>query len=332
MKRSNSLLLLLLVALVGCALNPTPSPVPTPGQRSGTLRVEVPASVYIPDLPWLIACDALREMGYTLETMDLQVTDLHVAALDKGDMDLSWLNTQAAYTAVSKGAKIVEILDRSSNLNLIVTKTSIATCADLQGKSIAVPGVTSPSALMMNAYVERTCPGTVPELLVVSGKRNRNAALLTGAVDGVIEEVDGLIQLQRERPGEFHAICYYAREFPEVMIYTAVVRRAFAEQNPQAVRDIIQTTMVARRSLRDQEALEEAIVRYLEYTPEQAKESAKVYLEFGTWDYEGAYDLAKVQATLRFMQRAGAVPDSLEASDVADLSYYQAALAELDGR
>ena len=322
------------------AATPVPTAVPPPTQapseptppRTGRMRVEMQTSPYVHDLPWIIACETLEDMGYTLERIDLEQTELFIAALDKGDLDMAWLNTQATYTAIGQGAKIVEFMDRSANLNLVVTKASIATCADLHNRTIAVPGLTSPSVTLLTTYIARTCPGTEPQFALISGKRNRSAALLTGNVDGITDELDGMLQLELERPGEFHALITLASEFPDVLLNVGVVRRGFAEENPQAMRDMAQAIMLGRRRLRDQEALSQAMVHYLEYPRERADAAAAAYLALGCFDYEGRYNLERVQSTLSLMQSSGTVAASLKASDVADLSYYQAALAELDGR
>jgi ABC-type nitrate/sulfonate/bicarbonate transport system substrate-binding protein len=244
-------------------------------------------------------------------------------------MDLAWENTQVVYASIGKGAQIVEIMDRSANANLLLTKASLETCSDLDGKSIAVPGVTSPGTLILRAYVEDTCPGASPQLAVVSGSRNRYAALLGGTVDGAIQQLDTLLKAERERPGEFHALVRYVDYVPEIQMNTCVAGRLFVEQHPQAIRDIIQAVMVGRRSVQDEASLEEAIIHYLEYEPEDARRSAEAYVALGTWDFRGEYSMENVQATLEFLQAGGVVDAGLEANDIADLSHYQDALAEL---
>jgi ABC-type nitrate/sulfonate/bicarbonate transport system substrate-binding protein len=296
--------------------------------KRGTIRFEVPADADVADVPWLMAIDLLRDQGYTVETVSLS-SDLSAGAMAQGDLDIATLSNQRGWAAIGKGAPLVTVMDKSANTFMIIAPKDIRTCADLDGKPVAVNGVTTVGSALFNAYLEKNCPGAKPEILVVKGGSNRTAALLTGEVDAAMQDVDDLIKLERDRPGEFHPLVVFAEEFPGVQINSQVVRRDFAEQHPEMVKDAIHALFTARRSLQAPQVLREAIINYLGLEPDKAQEMADTYLARKIWDVSGAYTLETVQATLDFLQEHGDLPPELEAEDVADLSYYDAVLDEI---
>jgi NitT/TauT family transport system substrate-binding protein len=330
----NSLLTLILLSMLIAACNPALPTVqdPSSGDRSGTMRVEVPADADVADIPLLMAVESLKEQGYTLETMSFSDTAIEVTAMAKGDLDISGTNNQIAWAAISQGAPLFTFIDKSANTFMTICGKEITACADLDGKSVAVPSMSSVSGAMFSAYVEFNCPDANPRIVIVSGGSNRTAALIAGEVDVAMQDFDDLVKLERERPGEFHALVAFAQEFPGLQINSQVVRRDFAEQHPEMVRDVIRALFTARRALQDPQVLREAIVEYLDLETDRAQQMADTYLAQGIWDASGTYSLESVQATLDFLREHGDLPPDLTAGDVADLSYYDAVLDEIGRR
>jgi NitT/TauT family transport system substrate-binding protein len=330
MSRISFLALILLSLLVAaCTSAQSATQDLSSGASGGIMRVEVPADADVADIPWLMAVDSLREQGYTLETVSFSDTAIEVTAMAQGDLDISGTNNQIAWAAISQGAPLFTFVDKSANTFMTVTSPDITACADLDGKSVAVPSMSSVSGAMFNAYVEKNCPAASPQIVIVSGGSNRTAALLAGEVDAAMQDVDDLVKLERERPGGFHALVAFGQEFPGLQINSQVVRREFAEQHPEMVRDVIRALFAARRALQDPQVLREAIVNYLDLEPDRAQQMADMYLAQGIWDATGTYSLETVQATLDFLREHGDLPPDLKAEDVADLSYYDAVLDEI---
>ena len=95
------------------------------------------------------------------------------------------------------------------------------------------------------------------------------------------------------------------------------------------VKDVIRAVFAARRSLQDRQALGEAIIQYMEMEPDRAQQVADAYAKQEIWDLGGSYSMETVQATLEFLQEYGDLPPELTTEDVADLSYYDEVLAEM---
>lgn len=330
-RASYPVLILLGLLAIACAApqpaaqNASPPASPIEG---GTIHIEVPADADIADIPWLMAIDSLKEQGYTLETVSL-ASDLSAAAMAQGDLDLASLSNQHAWAAIGQGASLVTFMDKSANTFMIIASEEIQTCADLDGRPVAINGVATVASALFNAYLEKNCPDAVPEILVVKGGSNRTAALLSGEVDAAVQDIDDLVQLELDRPGEFHPLVVFAEESPGVQIDSHVTSRAFAEQHPEAVEDFIRAVFKARRSLQDPEVLREAIIDYLELEPDMAQQAADTYLVQEVWDASGSYTLETVRANLDFLKEFGDLPQELAAEEVADLSFYEAVLDEI---
>jgi ABC-type nitrate/sulfonate/bicarbonate transport system substrate-binding protein len=244
-------------------------------------------------------------------------------------LDIASFSNQVLWSAIDKGVPIFTIMDTSANTFMAITRKDIQTCADLDGKSVAIPTVSAVSGVMFDAYVDQNCPGIEPEILIISGGSNRRVALLTGAVDVALQDVDDWIRIEDEAPGRFHALAVFDQEFPGVWINSLATHRDFAQEHPEMLKDVIRAVFVARRSLQDPQELSEAIICYVELDPDEAEHAAEVYLAQGIWDASGMYTLDTVQVTIDFLQVYGDLPPGLEAEDVADLSFYDAVLDEI---
>jgi ABC-type nitrate/sulfonate/bicarbonate transport system substrate-binding protein len=277
--------------------------------KSGTMRLEVPDEADIADIPWLMAIDWLKEQGYDIETISLSNT-LGPVAMAQGDIDMASLSNQLAWAAIGKGAAIRTVMDKSANTYMLITRKNVQTCADLDGRPVAVGSVSTVN-------------------FVVTGGSNRMAALLSDEVDGAMQDIDDLIELERERPGEFHALIVLAQEFPGLQLNSHAANRDFAEQHPEMVKDVIRAVFAARRTIQDANVLRDAITRYVGFEPDRAQQAADTYLARKVWDISGTYTPETVQAIIDFLQEFGDMAPQLKAADVANLSYYNAVLDEI---
>ena len=292
------------------------------------IRIEMPSDADVADIPWLIAIDTLKEQGYDLEPLSFSETAIEVAAMAQGDLDISSMNNQVAWAAIEKGAPIATFLDKTINVNMAMVGKEIQSCMDLDGKPFAVPGITSISYIMFKTFLEKNCPGVEPQIIPLSGGSNRLAALMAGEVSGTISDVDDLLKLERENPGEYHPLVVFADEFPGLQQDSSLFRREFADQNPEVIKDIIRAVFAARESIQDPKVLEAALIKYLEMEPEEAQEAAEVYLAQKVWDTDFLLSLDVVKANLEFLQQNGDLTAELTPEKVSDLSFYDEVVKE----
>ncbi len=301
------------------------------GQKRGTIRVEMEADADVPDIQWLLAMHLLEEQGYTIEKTSFADLTLSTVALAEDKLDVASPGNKVAWTAIDKGAPIFTFADTYDNTALLVVRKDIQTCEDLDGMSLAIPSLGAVQASLVSGYLSARCAHVQPRIVILKGGSNRTAALLTGEVDAATQDIGDLIQLEREKPGEFHALAVFAEEFPGMQIASYVVRRGFAEEHPETVKDVIRALFTARRQLQGSEALRRAMIEYLGLEPGEAQEMSQAYVSRGIWDASGTYTLQDVQFTLDFLQEYGELPPGLQAKDVADLSYYDAVVDEIGG-
>jgi ABC-type nitrate/sulfonate/bicarbonate transport system substrate-binding protein len=325
MNRITSLALAVALLSVLVAACTAPSPAET-----RTFLIDVPETGDAIDIPWFMAVEALEEQGYAIERVHFSAVDATtVLAMDEGNLDMCSMSNQLAWSAIAEGAPLITFLDMAPTQFILGAKKEVQTCADLDGRPVAISEVSTVSGAMLNVYIERNCPEAEPDFLIVKKASGRMAALLSGEVDAATIDLQGLIYLEGEDPGAYHALIIFAEEFPGLQINSYVTRRDLAEQYPELIKDLIRAVFDARRSLQDPQLLSEAIVEYLPVQPPDPQQVADLYLSGSTWDLSGEYTLDTVQATMDFMQEYGDLAPELEAKDVADLSYYEAVLDEI---
>ena len=331
MKSTTLLFLFVLFGLAACnpaASAPTATMVPTAAAKTGTLRINLPTNAGIADIPVLMALDALKSQGYTVETADFAQFELLTAALVKGDLDIASGGNEQTWAAISKGAPIRTIIGWNTDPYYMVSKQELQDCAALTGKVVAMNIAKGTFTRMFDQYVQQHCPGTTPQIIVIQSANNRVPALLSGQVDAALLKLDGKLEVERQAPGKFHPLMSFNKEFPQLLLSGYHVRREFGTQHPEIVKDLVRAVVEASRRIQDKQSLYAAIAKFLPTTT-NAQAVADAYLAEGTWDLNGGWTPERIQATLEFAKKANVVPAELKAEDVTDLSYLNAVLDEI---
>lgn len=298
--------------------------------KSGTIRFSLLDSADVKDVPLLMALDSLEKQGYTTEVVNFGKSSLIPSALAEGDIDVASISTTLGWMATTQGADIATVVGRVNSSFVLVTRTDVRSCSDLDGQALSFASRQSVGYVMFEEYLEQNCPGTTPEILLISGSSNRVAGLESGEVDGAYLELEHWLRLQEIAPGQFHVLVDFATEFPDVLIETYCVRPTWAEENREQVEDFVRALLVAHRSvIADPQLLSDGIVSYLSIEAGQAEALAEAYLQRGMWDPSGQVNEENIQATLDFLSAADMLPADLKVEDVADLSYLDAVLREM---
>jgi ABC-type nitrate/sulfonate/bicarbonate transport system substrate-binding protein len=328
---ATSLLLTILVgAASACAPAATPSAPTAAPARATVIRLEKPVNPDVTDIPRLMAMDALQAQGYTVETPAFDDNATTILAMERGDLDFVTLADLVGIQAIQKEAPLQIVMDDSANTFMVVASNDIQQCADLAGQPVAMIDLTGANASLLYHYIDKECPGTQPNYLVIKGGSNRLAALFAGQVSATTLNMYDFITLDSQQAANVHALVYYAQEFPGYSPLSTFVRRDLVEQYPETVKDVIRAILEARRQVQDPQVLADEIVKRLELDPEQAQMIAKTYLERRVWNVNGAYDsLDAVQAKIDWYTPAGDLPEGMKADQVADLSYLNAVVEEI---
>jgi ABC-type nitrate/sulfonate/bicarbonate transport system substrate-binding protein len=331
---SKTLLALVLATIVvaGCAIAPMqPAAPPKPtAAKSGTMHFFDISNLDMRDVPMLIALDALRAEGYTVETTYLANSTLIVDALARGDADAAVVNNQSVWLAASKGAAIRTIAEFTGQTTSFVVVQGIASCTELAGKRVGLASKTGLSPTLLEQYLKRACPGVAPVFMIIPDSGGRLAGLLAGELDASLLPGEEFAALKQRAPGRFTALMTYSEEFPAIQIDGIQVRKEWAEQNAQMVRDYLRAVLTAyRQVVTDPEILYAEGARRLELSAVDAKSAADYHLANKTWHPNGGISAADVQTTISLLADLGLLPKSSTVNDVVDLSHLNAVLDEI---
>jgi ABC-type nitrate/sulfonate/bicarbonate transport system substrate-binding protein len=164
MKPAMLLFALAVTCLMGCRTLPGNALPTTAPARPSVLRVELPNDPEIPDIARAMTVEAMRELGYTVETVELNDNTQSMQALEQGDLDIGNVNIAIGWSAIQQGAKSITILDDRTDLPILLATEGIQKCSDLDRKRVGVSSLTSTQALMIEQYVAQECPGVRTEL------------------------------------------------------------------------------------------------------------------------------------------------------------------------
>lgn len=341
--RCNKLILAVLLCFiaVGCTapaptpapiqtLAPAPAPSPTLPRKSGTIHFFDIVNVDVRDVPMLMALDTLAAQGYVIEKQYLATSPLIVDGLMRGDADIGLLNNQTMWTAIAKGAKVRTIAGSVAATFLIVAKSEIKDCRELDGKSLGLPTTTGANPALLDTYLKQNCGGGTPKYVVIPETAARDAAILSGQVETVMLPSEEFLKVNKQAPGKFHILVPLSQSFPAVQVDGLHVRQSWAEQNPQIVKDFLRAMLDAnRRVLENPQVLYAESVKRLGIDAAIAKEIGDDYLRLRIWDANGGLTRENAKATLDFLVGIKSIPADLKVDDIADFSYLNAVLDEI---
>jgi len=297
---------------------------------AGIIRFYDISNVDVRDVPMLIALDALEAQGYTVETTLLSNSSLIAEGLAQGEADIGLFNNQTSWNAIHKGAGLRTVAQSVSSTTVFAARKEIESCAGLQGKAVGLANTAGLSPAVLNLYLQENCPGTEPQFLVIPESAGRTAALLAGELDAALMPGEELLKLQQMSRGGFHALYTAGKAYPHILQDGLHVRREWAEENPEIVKDFLRALLNANRQVRENSQLlyEEAAKR-LELDPAVVKPVVDAHLHNGIWDVNGGLTAQSVQDTIDFLVEIEKLPEGLKVEEVADLSYLNTVLDEI---
>jgi NitT/TauT family transport system substrate-binding protein len=297
--------------------------------RPEVLHLEVPDDPDISDLPRLMAFDALKEQGYVIEPVSLAETTLVTVAMIQGDLDFAVISNVDAWLSIEEGAPLITILDETAITRYLVVNENIQQCSDLNGQRLGIASLKGTATIYLYEYIKVHCPATVPSYLVLSGSGNRLVSLQAGELDAAMLDLTDYIELKNESQSTAYPMVIFANEFPGLTTTSFIARREFAEQYPEAVKDLIRNVLIARRQLQDPEVLANELVTRMGIDAIAAPAIARTFIDDHVWDVNGGYTIDKLQDNIDFLHDTAGVDLTLSASEISDLSYLSAVLDEI---
>ncbi|MBD2100286.1 ABC transporter substrate-binding protein [Leptolyngbya sp. FACHB-261] len=258
--------------------------------------------------------------------------DVNTALAAKG-IDFGVLGSVAASVGLSRNIPydVFYIYDLTGTSEALVVKPDIKTVADIRGKRIAVPfSSTSHFSLLSLLKLEGISPNEVTVLDMVPP--DMLAAWQRGDIDGGYLWQPGLSKMEQDG-GRVLATSGDLAKRGYATFDVAVVRREFAQQYPEVVRQYVAMLDQAVKLYRqDPQAAAKAIAPELGLSPEESLSQIKQYTWFdaaeqtdskylGTTDKPGA--VAKLlKDSADFMVAQKAIPSAPDLETVQKHIFY----------
>jgi ABC-type nitrate/sulfonate/bicarbonate transport system substrate-binding protein len=281
-------------------------------------------------IPSIIAHERLAFLGYSVTPTFYAQSEMAVAALARGDADIGFGASRTYWVAASKGAPVFAVMEQLADVWFIMARKDISRCRDLAGRKLAVHSEGGVAKALCEAYIERNCPGTRPQTVLISSSENRAAAMLAGEIDAAALLLADVIRVENRAPGTFAVLENFARDMPGIKTELIYVNRKFAGANARVVHDYIRTLLQAHRMVADNpKLLADKAASILKTEPELVSQMVKRHIEENAWDGNGGLTEGAVQDTLNFLTASGKLSHGLTSSQAADLSYLNRVLDEI---
>jgi ABC-type nitrate/sulfonate/bicarbonate transport system substrate-binding protein len=275
------------------------------------------------DVPTLLAHERLREQGYVVESTSYAATDLLVEAISRGSADIGNGALTAAWTAIARGAQLRTVMEHVANPHQLVVASAIASCADLDGRRLALHTQGGVVNALISAFMAEECPDATPETLHIEQSSARAAALLSGAVAAAGLDLNMALWLEEQAPGRFRVLSAFAERWPAVKTLGVQVNTDFANAHPDVVTDYVRARVLASREVAaDPDRVVAAAERFFGLSPRWPG-VARAYIATRAWSPDGGLTRTDVVRTLEFFRSPALAP--LSPDQVADLRFLEAA-------
>ena len=291
-------------------------------------------SIGLSSVPLLAALDDLRDQGYEIETPEIAESELVTEGVAQGEFQFGSGANNSSLAAIAQGAEIRWVVDRTLNEWQVYAREGIDGCEQLVESRVAIHSPGSVSGAMLRDWVANNCPDAPYEPLIIEGSQNRLAAMLADQIDASPVEFGDALILENE--GGFTRVVSFAEDLPGLHPTSVYGNAEWLAENPEATVALVTALLEQHRRINSEDGY--LLQLYEEYLPEEASGEnaeaiAQAYIDAGIFPDDGGLDDEAVQYTIDFFgpEGTGDVETELSPEDVADLSYLETALDDLDG-
>lgn len=197
-----------------------------------SVSVAFPDAPDMGNLPAVVAIDKMKAEGYHIKTTILSGIPSVVAALSSNNVQMAVVTDTGLLKAIAKGDPFQVFGELYTNEDALVTSSSIATPAQLDGKTIGLASKATLSYSLLAEY-EATQHLTNVNIVYVGNSSVRVNALLAGKIDGSVLELDDVAKAIRGAEAtKFHVLEYFPSAFPNLMGNVFTADKSFLAKNP----------------------------------------------------------------------------------------------------
>ena len=272
----------------------------------------------------------LAHEGIAVTMVPLMGTTNMVAALDKGDVDVTGTASPYMIEAALKGSDAVAVIGGVANtIYSLIAKPEIKTIADLKGKLIAISA--PPDTITLSTRLLLAKAGLKDgdyRTKQIIGSNQRAACLVKGECDAVpLGQPDDIVFAQKG----FRKLGDSLEVVPELQFNVIAVRRSWAAGHKDAVIALARAFGATFRYLRDP-ANRDEVARLIAETTGASEDVARAVLALyyepdrGIMPKQAEINMAGLTKVIGLLGSAGQIAEPLPSADrFVDLQYLRAA-------
>lgn len=292
-------------------------------QDAGNLTLGFPGGVGPTDIPAILALEEMKAQGWTTSYIEFDSPDIQTQALLSGDIQVASMGPATVFAANLAGADLRIVSNNNSIDFIVLAKTGIDECADLNNQIVAYHSTGSTTTAHLYRYIADNCPDITPNYMVLSGSANRAAALLNGQIAGTIVRMEDWIAATGGEDERAKVLALLAETQSTLLTQTIVVSAKNLEAEraeAEAFVDALHAQFA--RVYQDPDAYAELAVPYLDgATVESVSAVYGALTAANLFPKEKALSQAQVEDTIAFYEEAGrADAGALTPEGVADFS------------
>ena len=312
----------LALVLSGCSSTESPEAGGDDAAK-GSVVLGYPGGLGPGDAPSALALETLKADGWEVEFIEFDSPDVQTQALLRGDVNFAAMGPSTVMSANLAGADLKMVTNDVRNDLQIVVSPDIKECADLDGKPVAYHSEGSTSTAHLKRWLSDTCPDASPEFMVISGSANRATALIQGQIAGTVVRLEDWIPAIKGNESKAQVLTSLSEDQSNLLAHTITTTSKTLDENSAVVDAYLEALQAEFTALQADPAA--YADRAAEVLGMDAAELVDVYeqlVELGIFPTEVGIDMDEVDATLKFYQESGSVPEGeLSASDIADDRY-----------
>jgi len=302
------------------------STAPTPGTSGKsftptTIRLALPTGVTSFANSDVVVADEMgffKDLGLTVETMNLKAGGYAVKGVVSGSFDVGGASIEPVLNAFAGGADLRIIASYTDRLEAdLVTPDSITTVADLKGKNVGVQEVGSFREVMTRMVLESADLSQSD----VSYLPTNADAVISGLVSGKI--VSGILHPEQfiaaqEKDSTLHSLANLYEVEPDYYYGTYFVSQTWLDQNADAAERFTEALTSAHRYMYDnKDAVVPIIAKATGFSDSVIAKAYETYMtDIQAFPKNEGLDQARLDYTLKRMKELG----TLRPGELPDIS------------
>ncbi len=267
--------------------------------------------------------------GYEGKYTEVGPTDLVIAGAASGQFEMGSSGVPGIQKIMQGGAPLRFFGENMRNSWMLIGKSSIKSCADMEGKRVA-QGTrgTAPYGLFY-AWIKKNCLPTFKfNEMFVGNSTLRRVALLADRVDMALLEIEDALGLPKT---DYGIVADFNKDLPKVKIGLLWAQQSFLDGNPNVAADLVYEVSRLSQEVNQDPVVFKAII--LKWRPEYAANVdriVEVFRETKLFPEDPGTFFQDLNETNAFFAALGVLQPGMLAEQMATLTPLKQARKRLD--